>query len=163
MKNTILIKKNGVINTIDRTEAKEKEINNCELCHLCWEGECANAYPGKCMKVANHNKNIEKYDFIEEGIAFKDENDTTDKLIVTKCKNYVPYELEEKTVTNRVNKSAELRKLRNKLIMTYYGVNSIEEAENIIIERINNNRIDFPKGYVSKKVLEKTLLNKKNH
>ena len=128
-----------VVNTVDYDLHK----------HLCWEG-CSCAYADKCPKIQDSfkNKNIEKYPFIEEGWQSFDENGNLDRLVVTKCSNYI-YEQQKSTVLSK-----DVKQARDNLRMLYFDARTVEEANRNQASELIKGRLINPRGKIPKKEME---------
>ena len=118
-----------VLNIIDKIYDKTQN-------HLCWMN-CKNATPNNCEKIKDkYKKNINQYDFITNGYqVISDEGVET--FVVTKCKNYE----EEKKKELTVRETRRIKHLKDNIMMEYFGVDSVKEANAIQKHMINTGQI----------------------
>lgn len=126
MKNVILEKRDGVVEVLDRTPEVEKEMfdkHENNKAHLCWEF-CENACANKCKKVADWDmKEIDAYDFVDDGYQIIDDEGKVDKFVVNKCKNYV---YSKKVLTEQDKKEA--KRARESLRLAYFDTDSLDST-----------------------------------
>lgn len=116
---TILKKENGVVRKEKATE--EEMIKIKEATTLCFD--CSNL--SNCKKVDDKIKlSIDNYDFISDGAQIIDKHGDIESFEVSKCKDFI----REKDRDNSGPPSIEARR---KLMMDYFGVNTIEEANEL--------------------------------
>ena len=152
MENTMLKKENGVITSTQINNEEKERIQNADVKHLCWEG-CANAYVSKCQKIADIIKmELNKYEFITDGYEIINDKGQVETLIVTKCNNYV----DEKEARKKLPAANKI-KLRNALMMAYFGETSIDDAYALQQELIARGDLIIKENPEEEKTLTKKL------
>lgn len=123
-KNTILIKKNGITNEFEKTKKLKMDLSNVGRKHVCWQS-CPYEMTKTCPKVNDEKKaNIYDYDFITDGYQIFDKEGNLSLFVVTDCERAIR---DEKMPIKKKKNSLLLTK---ELLLSYYGINSVEELDN---------------------------------
>ena len=125
MKKTILIKENNETKKVIVTSMKELSKLCSKKPHLCMN--CSNADAINCEKIKRpfpRKLEISKYPFIKEGYQIRNEY-SLEKFIVSECDNYKKFSKKKWTEEER-------NPLTENLITSYFGVDTPEEARDIM-------------------------------
>ena len=123
MENIVIKKKDGQIDWITLSPEETAELSNGNTVSLCW-GNCAaamckHALPSKCKKIYDKEKNIQKYDFITDGVQ-----DLEGRLVVTKCNNYE----ETGEIIRTPEEKRKARIAKRALLTNYFDAQDEDEA-----------------------------------
>lgn len=123
-KNTILIKKNGITNEFEKTKELKMNLSNDGRKHVCWQS-CPYEKTRTCPKVKDEKKaNIYDYDFITDGYQIFDKEGNLSIFVVTDCERALRDEIKP------IKKKKNSLLLARELLLSYYGINNVEELDN---------------------------------